>query len=663
MNESTHRQRARSNGPHGPDWTSEVATALPEALRIGAENAPGPMARALGRIFGAAARHAMRRALGDALRGLNRFVITSFTLRGWRWRVESWVSGRPLADVIRAHDAVCPVEQVFLMHRETGLLLQQMSNPETAAQDGDLISSMLAAIRDFVRDSFQVGPDDSLRTIEAGNLTVFVEQGPVAVLAGTVRGPVPITVRDVFRDTLRVIHREMAADLGAFQGDTAAFDAARPYLASCLNVEALRMDRHLSLATWLALAAPVVAVSWWGRVRAQEWQRWDAFVGRLSREPGIVVVDQGRGNGRFHLSGMRDPLAMDPADILPAYGLAPEDADLRWASYHALEERLCLARAIRLLAPPPTVKLSIAAGTLYAAGKAPAAWLEESRRTARVLPGLGRYVTDGVTEEGRELTERWQAYVRRLVAEPGIVVVEQGPRDGKFHLTGMRDPLAMDPAAILQESGLNAADVDARWSPYASLEPSLVLIRAKLALQAPEGVTLSYQDGTLLAEGAAPHRWIAAARVTARALPGVARLDLDKLADEDHRELYERKRTIEGQIFHFLVGSPSLWPGQTRELAAFVRWIAELDALTRKMGAEYKVEVRGHTSASGDEAMDRRVSQELAERFLDLVKGQVVNQAALTPRGMGSAPPDVAVELKDPDKARLVSFRVALTVP
>ncbi len=46
------------------------------------------------------------------------------------------------------------VEHIFLIHRKTGLLLAHSAAPEASAQDPQLVSSMLSAIQDFVRDSF-----------------------------------------------------------------------------------------------------------------------------------------------------------------------------------------------------------------------------------------------------------------------------------------------------------------------------------------------------------------------------------------------------------------------------------------------------------------------------------------------------------------------------
>ena len=61
---------------------------------------------------------------------------------------------------------------------------------------------------------------------------------------------------------------------------------------------------------------------------------------------------------------------------------------------------------------------------------------------------------DEADEQRRQVDERqWQAYVARLRAEPGIVITRSEARDDKFLLSGLRDPLAVDPLAAPGRGG------------------------------------------------------------------------------------------------------------------------------------------------------------------------------------------------------------------
>ncbi|TIT73747.1 MAG: OmpA family protein, partial [Mesorhizobium sp.] len=64
--------------------------------------------------------------------------------------------------------------------------------------------------------------------------------------------------------------------------------------------------------------------------------------------------------------------------------------------------------------------------------------------------------------------QRWQAYVSRLAAQPGIVVAEQKVRGGEFYIAGLRDPLAADPQSLLSGTEVDPARVHASWQFYQS---------------------------------------------------------------------------------------------------------------------------------------------------------------------------------------------------
>ena len=57
------------------------------------------------------------------------------------------------AEVVLKHTLVYRVEHVFLIHRHTGLLIAHAASQDATSQDPQLVSSMLSAIQDFVRDS------------------------------------------------------------------------------------------------------------------------------------------------------------------------------------------------------------------------------------------------------------------------------------------------------------------------------------------------------------------------------------------------------------------------------------------------------------------------------------------------------------------------------
>src|SRR5687768_1861837 len=119
-------------------------------------------------------------------------VEVSLSARGIKWRIESWRTGVPYAQVVIKHALVYRVEQAFLIHAESGLLIAHATAPGLKVPDADLISGMLSAIQDFVRDSFRPGEGATLRTFSVGDHTVQVEAGPMALVALAIQGEAPV---------------------------------------------------------------------------------------------------------------------------------------------------------------------------------------------------------------------------------------------------------------------------------------------------------------------------------------------------------------------------------------------------------------------------------------------------------------------------------------
>lgn len=386
---------------HDPQLSKALAPSIEHALTVSVRQNPHPLADALFPVMGPAIRSAIAHALSGMLDSFNRTIEHSVSWRAIGWRIEALRTGRSFGEIVLLNTLEYRVEQVFLIHRETGLLLQHVAAPSANAHDADMISSMLTAIRDFVRDSFGAAKEDALDALRVGPLLVLVEQGPDAILAAVARGTPPASLRSILQDAVETIHLQFATDLSAFTGDSAPFVAARPILESCLQSRYhARARRGFTPARALVAAAVVLALAVWAGFAIRDGRRWVRYLDRLRAEPGVTIVSAERHWRRFAVTGLRDPLATDPTTLIAASGLAPERVSSNWQLYQALEPSFILARASRLLNPPVGVSLRMDAGTLVAAGQASDDWVRDSERLAPLVTGVQRF--DNAVRRGIE---------------------------------------------------------------------------------------------------------------------------------------------------------------------------------------------------------------------------------------------------------------------
>ena len=323
-------------------------------MRRSVREDPQSVADALFPVMGPAIRKAIVETVRGMLESTNRAIEASLSVQGLRWRIEAWRSGKSFAEIVLLHSLVYRVEQLLLIHKETGLLLRHVVASDAEAQDPDMVSGMLTAIRDFVRDSFGGKSGDSLDVFQVGELEVLVEDSPRAVLAAVVRGHPPPELRVELERALEAIEARFGTALDAFGGDTAPFEGAKDALESCLRArydEKHPRGRGAVRMVWLAAAVIATLLIGWLVWWRADHRRWTRAIAALDAAPGLVVTGSEHRAGAVEIAGLRDPLAEEPLAILGRAGVDPERARLALEPYQSLEDEIVARRRSRGAAP------------------------------------------------------------------------------------------------------------------------------------------------------------------------------------------------------------------------------------------------------------------------------------------------------------------------
>jgi OOP family OmpA-OmpF porin len=414
--EAVHRSVARNEA-----LSHAITPVVEGAIQASVERNPGTLVQAIFPVMGPAIRKAITSTLRGMIQSLNQVLEHSLSLRGLRWRLEALRTGKPFGEVVLLHTLLYQVEQVLLIHKETGLLLQHVVSSTASVRDAELVSGMLTAIQDFVNTSFNVPKEDVLDTMQLGELTVWIEPGPLAVVVGVVRGNASAELRSRFRDAVDGIHRGYARALERFQGNAAPFEACRPMLESCLEVQyAGPARRRISAPLAAAVGLIVLLAASWMFFSIRTSRRWDDYVQRLRAEPGIMLVAAEDRAGGYYVSGLRDPLAADPELLLREAKIDPERVTSRWETYHSADPRLVLVRARAILAPPATVQLTFTAGVLQATGVASRQWIVDSKKLAPAIVGVNRFQTDQLVDQKLREAESLAAQISQRAVYFGL---------------------------------------------------------------------------------------------------------------------------------------------------------------------------------------------------------------------------------------------------
>jgi len=314
-----------------------------QALKISVAKNPAILATSLAPLIGDAVRKAVAAALRSMTESINFTLERSLSWESIKWRFEAKRTGKSFGEIVLLRNLRYKVQQVVLIQRETGSVLQYVKAPGEGIKEAELMSSMLTAIADFISDSFNAARSQEFEALDIGDFKLWVHYGPQALLAGTVLGAPPPELRNVFARENELIHQEFAAALANFSGDASIFDGARPHLQNCLLGQTARPQKQSRL--WLvALAALIIAVLALEFFVYRHNRHWNEYLTRLHSEPGIVVTGWKKSWSHYDIAGLRDPLAPDPVTLAADYGIDPARVHEHFEEYQSLDPHFAVQR-------------------------------------------------------------------------------------------------------------------------------------------------------------------------------------------------------------------------------------------------------------------------------------------------------------------------------
>ncbi len=196
-----------------------IAPALGPALRQEIRQSQDEIVEALYPIVGRLVMRAVAQAMRDLMRAVDQRLEAALNWRTLRRKVKAWWSGIPESELALREALPGSVEQVFLVHRESGLLLWHRARQPTMETDPDLVGAMLTAIQDFAAEVLDRGDKEGVHELATGDQSILVEFGPYSYVAAVVQGMPPPGLHR--RLALRVLDFDSAFQdrLRRYEGD------------------------------------------------------------------------------------------------------------------------------------------------------------------------------------------------------------------------------------------------------------------------------------------------------------------------------------------------------------------------------------------------------------------------------------------------------------
>ncbi len=517
---------------------------------------PDQFADALFPVMGPAIRKSINETLKSFLQSMNQVIEQSMSPEALRWRLEAKRCGVPFSEIVLKQTLLYRVDEVFLIQQGSGLVIDYVSHPNVKPRDSDAISAMLTVIKDFSRDSFSGEPGDTLATVEFGERTLWIFEGPKALLACVILGVAPTSTRERFQTVLEQAHREFSAELEGFDGNRGKLAPVSNLLENCL-VEQARENKHPAEAkrffskpiTYVLLGVLFFSIYLLWQFFAER-HRIDSLSNELNDMPGIVVFDSHQTDGKLVVDGMVDPLVLPLADIVVKHGFEADEVDFNFSLFQSLEPELAIKRAKKLLQPPDSVQFTAKENQLVATGEASQEWIEYSHALKQRLPGFTDMDLSGVSLDAEARLRQ----IQKILVPPDSI---------KLRLNG--DILAISGSA-----------------PWAWIHR---LPKAKQSLPNINHFEVAQQDGLEADE------WL-------RALEIIERLNDSQLFFEDGTNL-ESESSV--------------------KISALVKELIKLQKLSVLLGSKIEMHLTGYTDGTGETGKNKSLALARSETVKNLL--------------------------------------------
>ncbi|MGD1805958.1 OmpA family protein [Dapis sp. BLCC M126] len=156
----------------------------------------------------------------EAIREINDKISDTFSFKGIRRKIQANFRGVSEAELIISEIMVFTVQAVFLIHKESGLVIAEAQHSGREKLESEMVAGMLTAIRSFVNDCIvQSGDISELNEIEYGDSKIILEVAGHCYLAVVIKGEPNKSFIKELRQTLSNIVIDYGKDIKNFAGD------------------------------------------------------------------------------------------------------------------------------------------------------------------------------------------------------------------------------------------------------------------------------------------------------------------------------------------------------------------------------------------------------------------------------------------------------------
>ncbi|WP_109435871.1 MULTISPECIES: cell envelope biogenesis protein OmpA [Aquimarina] len=174
---------------------------ITEALKEEIKNSQDAVVEALFPIIGKMIKKYIAHEMKLLSENISRKTKQAFSFKNWFRRTKAKVQGVSEGDLAISDYAKPRLIQMFVVEKNSGILLADYSPLSDGTIDKEMVAGMLTAIKSFVEDAFQ-GGDQNLELIEYELYTIHIQNFYSYYVAAVISGAYNMMFKEVLEDQI-----------------------------------------------------------------------------------------------------------------------------------------------------------------------------------------------------------------------------------------------------------------------------------------------------------------------------------------------------------------------------------------------------------------------------------------------------------------------------
>ncbi len=164
-----------------------IAPILSPAIAKEIEDNKDRMIDALYPIMGGMISKYVAHAIKEMMESINRKIEQGFSFDRYLRKLKAKVSGVSESELLLQVCDDATIEALFVIHKETGLLIAEALREDSTIDDPELVASMASAVKDFINDWINAQEEEAQKEVQLlsyGDATLYIESaGSVYMIA------------------------------------------------------------------------------------------------------------------------------------------------------------------------------------------------------------------------------------------------------------------------------------------------------------------------------------------------------------------------------------------------------------------------------------------------------------------------------------------------